>query len=137
VTWSEPVGRAIVYERSMGRCECCGRGASEWHHRANRSQGGTWSPANGLHLCRWCHQWVTEHPRDALLLGLGSLPHHLDPATVPAYLHPTMWWRGWWLPDTAGCWAFADDPPTDRPDATDRSRAVETLHAARDIAMSR
>jgi hypothetical protein len=49
-------GRKVVYLRSDGVCECCGVvRAIHWHHRLNRSQGGTWHPSNGLHLCLHCH----------------------------------------------------------------------------------
>lgn len=48
--------RVIVYARSNGACERCGRArAIHWHHRLNRSQGGTWHPSNGYHLCLECH----------------------------------------------------------------------------------
>ena len=103
--FSEDAGRLIVYTRSQRMCEVCRRPASEWHHRVNRSQGGSWSPANGLDLCRWCHQWVTERRTHALALGL-ALPAGSNPAAHPAWLHPTMWWRGWWYADNDGCWTW-------------------------------
>lgn len=123
--FSEGNGRLVVYARSQGHCEVCTRPASEWHHRVNRSQGGTWSPANGLHLCRWCHQWVTERRTHALSLGL-ALPNAADPTIWPAYLSPTMWWRGWWFLDPEGCWRYDadrsthDSPPADVSDAIAR-----------------
>jgi hypothetical protein len=111
VTVSEQQGRLIVYARSQGRCEACTRPASEWHHRVNRSQGGTWSPANGLHLCNWCHGWITVNPLHAQRLGL-TVPRGVEPDTRPAYLHPTMWSRGWWYLFPDGCWKWTE-PPTD------------------------
>lgn len=66
---SEARGRQIVYARSCGTCEvsipgvCLGR-ATNWHHRINRSQGGTWSASNGLHVCgsgtTGCHGVLTN-----------------------------------------------------------------------------
>lgn len=62
--------RRIVYERSQHSCERCGDfRASEWHHRRNRSQAGQWQPANGLHLCSPCHQWITAHPAESYEQG--------------------------------------------------------------------
>ncbi|GHG97426.1 HNH endonuclease [Amycolatopsis roodepoortensis] len=52
----ESEARTIVRARSGGLCEKCGQAeAIHWHHRLNRSQGGTWHPSNGLHLCLACH----------------------------------------------------------------------------------
>jgi hypothetical protein len=78
---TEARGRRIVYARSGGWCEACDRRAgAEWHHRINRSQGGTWSPANGLHLCAPCHYDVTfGRPRNAREQGWTVLPGR-DPA---------------------------------------------------------
>lgn len=106
---SETLGRQIVYARSAGRCEVCGRPADTFHHRVKHGQGGTWDPANGLHVCgdgtRFCHGWIEGHPHYAMALGLW-LPAGSDPADWPAWLHPTMWWRGWWRSDSAGCWTW-------------------------------
>ena len=67
--------KETIRERSGGRCEAmipseCTGIASEIHHRRTRGMGGTRRadtnlPANGLHLCRECHRWVTEHPAEA------------------------------------------------------------------------
>ena len=106
---TEQAGRAIVYARSQGRCELCGRAADTFHHRVKRSQGGTWDPANGLHVCgdgtRYCHGWIEAHPAHAMALGLW-LPRGTNPAAWPAWLRPTMWWRGWWYADNDGCWTW-------------------------------
>lgn len=76
-------GRALVGARSGGLCECCGmRQAAEWQHRVRRSQGGTWDGANGLHACRPCHKWITEHPKQARIRGWHVWSHE-DPASVP------------------------------------------------------
>ena len=69
---SEHRARQLVYARSAGVCERCGQSrATEWHHRRNRSQGGRWTAANGLHLCGGCHRWITEHPDEAAEAGRG------------------------------------------------------------------
>lgn len=58
--WGEQAGRDALKARS-DCCEKCGAGGQlEWHHRKNRSQGGTWQPSNGLRLCRFCHRQVTD-----------------------------------------------------------------------------
>jgi len=63
---NEREARKLVYARSGGVCEACGsERATEWHHRKNRSQGGLWTPSNGLHLGVACHRRITVNPRDA------------------------------------------------------------------------
>ncbi|QFU87845.1 HNH endonuclease [Amycolatopsis sp. YIM 10] len=58
--------RATIWTRSAGICEKCGRAAAtEVHHRCGRKMGGTvrrWInlPANLLHLCSPCHEFVTN-----------------------------------------------------------------------------
>ena len=49
---------------------CTGR-ATDVHERVNRSGGGDiLDEAILLTVCRACHAWITEHPRDAERLGL-------------------------------------------------------------------
>lgn len=96
---NEKTARRIVYERSGGRCERCGMArAAEWHHRRNRSQGGQWTPSNGLHLCTPCHHWVTVHPAESYdegwMLRAGSPPEST----------PVKTWRGYLAPDDEGGW---------------------------------
>lgn len=60
----EEIAKEITSGRSDGWCEirfpgCFGR-ALDWHHRLNRTQGGLWQAGNGLHLCRFCHEKVTN-----------------------------------------------------------------------------
>lgn len=56
---AERHGKDVVAARSGGLCEACGmRRVADVHHRKNRSQGGTWDPANLLGLCRTCHDWI-------------------------------------------------------------------------------
>jgi hypothetical protein len=52
------------------------------HHRKNRSQLGKWHPANIIHVCVECHQWIGDNRLDAKSLGLALLPYE-DPAEVP------------------------------------------------------
>lgn len=116
MTWAEQRGRAIVYARSGGRCELCTRQAESVHHRVKRSQGGTWEPANLLHLCgdgtRRCHAWIEAHPTFSLELGLW-LRAGTDPTTVPAWHKPLMFTRDWWLLDNDGCLTMAEAPVHD------------------------
>lgn len=63
-------GRDLVYARSSGLCERCGLAhAVHWHHRLNRSQGGTWHPSNGYHLCLSCHALMDDS--DPVLFDMG------------------------------------------------------------------
>lgn len=94
----ESAARRLVRQRSGGQCEarlpnCAGR-AREWDHRINRSQGGRWSPANGLDLCPACHRWKTEHPALAGAKGL-RLVRGSDPARWPAYVWTASLGRAW------------------------------------------
>jgi hypothetical protein len=56
--------RDKVKERSGGLCEIrepgCFNVATDWHHRKLKGQGGPWHVTNGLHLCRFCHDLVTN-----------------------------------------------------------------------------
>lgn len=96
--WNETLTRAAVKARSGGRCEWCGLEATDMHHRVNKSQGGWWSPANIVHLCRACHKTVTEFPKWAKAVGLSVEPftggEHTDPAEWPIHVvgHGTDLW---------------------------------------------
>lgn len=101
--YPEGRGRAIVYARSGGVCECCGaRRAESWSHRVAKSRGGLWSPSNGLHLCgdgtRLCHGWLEANPTWA---GGGFWHIRRDlrlPDIVPTYLRtPEVPDGGWFL----------------------------------------
>jgi hypothetical protein len=70
-SWDEESTRPAVQGRSGGICEyCLHRLAQDMHHRKSLGVGGTWHPANILHLCRICHRFITEHPNWARSLGL-------------------------------------------------------------------
>jgi hypothetical protein len=62
---SENNGREVVRLRvGDGGCEVridmvCTGAAQEWHHRRNRTQGGTWDASNGLKACSRCHHAIT------------------------------------------------------------------------------
>lgn len=80
--------RMAVYDRAGGICEgqvtaTCPvrlpRDGFEWHHRKLRSQGGGDCPENSVALCRDCHQWAHQHPKDAKARGL-IVPPWADPA---------------------------------------------------------
>lgn len=96
---NELEGRRIVYERSSHVCEVCGeRRATEWHHRRNRSQGGTWDPSNGLHVCSGCHHRITVNPAEA----------HEEGWTVKSWESwrdkPVKTWQGYVRLDDDGGW---------------------------------
>lgn len=87
---AEEQARALVSQRSGGRCEICGtRPATNFHHRQNRSASGGWSAANGMALCgsgtTGCHGYVTEHPLRAREQG-WSVPSWADPARTPVWI---------------------------------------------------
>lgn len=87
---AERAGRRLVRERSRGVCEVCSRRrATNAHHRLNRSQGGTWDPANLLHLCgsgtTGCHGFITTHPAIARDRG-WTLRRGQDPLGEPVLL---------------------------------------------------
>lgn len=93
--------RGLVKERSGGDCEIrmlgCHGTATDWHHRLRQSQGGKWHVQNGLHLCRFCHEAVTntrghreEHERKGWLV-----PSHEDPALKKCWIYTQEYGREW------------------------------------------
>lgn len=82
--------RDLVYERSGGLCERCGKQGNTYHHRKNRSAGGEWDCANIVFLCgdgtRGCHGWVTTHPLEASIEGFHVKPWQ-HPEDLPILLH--------------------------------------------------
>lgn len=90
--------RRVVAARSGGWCETCARqAATDWHHRLNRSQGGKWCPANGLHICRTCHELIGRERIEAKARGWALEPHQ-----VPAETRVLLADRGWCLLSTSG-----------------------------------
>jgi hypothetical protein len=96
---NEKKARELLAERSGGVCEMCARArATDMHHRKNRSQGGTWTPTNLLHLCHEHHMHVTVNPAVAYEQG-WSVRSFADPARTPVWLAR----RGWsFLTDDGG-----------------------------------
>lgn len=53
------------------RLEGCTGTATDWHERKSRARGGSITElGNAVGLCRACHSFVSEHPREAHELGL-------------------------------------------------------------------
>lgn len=77
----ESESRQIVMQRAGGRCESCGAVAPlEWSHRKARSQGGLWTPSNGIGACRVCHSYFHANPEEARANGWfvsGSTPNEV------------------------------------------------------------
>jgi hypothetical protein len=87
---SVKLARSLVYERSGGICEVCGKArGTNWHHRKNAGQGGLWAASNGLHLCgsgtTGCHGHITTHPAVSREQG-WSVPSWGDPLTTRVWL---------------------------------------------------
>lgn len=83
VEWTEEAGKEALAKRSKC-CERCGKGGPlDWHHRKNKSQGGTWAPSNGLLLCRYpCHDQVTNTRPEYYDAG-WCVKEWQDPVDVP------------------------------------------------------
>lgn len=77
--------REKVLERSRLCCERCGLWSpppvGEIHHRRNRSQGLNNSLPNLVLLCKECHKWVGDRPKDAHAEGF-HLEHGEQPAAT-------------------------------------------------------
>lgn len=81
----ETTAYELVTLRDGNSCQRCRRdcGPIARDHRKNRSQGGLTVLSN-LHLLGLrCHQWATEHPREAVDEG-WAVPGYADPAEWPA-----------------------------------------------------
>jgi hypothetical protein len=114
VTWTEATARAAVRTASAGRCQLqvpavCQVRAAGVHHRAKRSHGGRWHPANLVDACgsgtTGCHGWTEANPAVARELGWWLQTGDGDPLEVPAYL---------WTPQGRAWWLWADDGTTSR-----------------------
>lgn len=103
---AETEARRLVRQRSGGVCERCGAArATDWHHRKNRSQGGGWSAANGLHLCRSCHLMITD-TRTAFYNHGWLVKSWDDETTIPVHtVHGFVL-----LDDEGGFTAYAEVP---------------------------
>ena len=84
--------RALVRNRSHGRCERCGvpTANGEWHHRRGRAvkDEHTHHPCNGVWLCGMCHREV--HALPILSRDMGFIvSRHID---LPALVAVTTPW---------------------------------------------
>lgn len=101
-------GRKYVYLRSSGACERCGlRCAVHWHHRLNRSQGGTWHPSNGLHLCLGCHKMMDGSEPVLFERGWRIKSYDKRPYAEIPVLH---WQFGWVTLDDHGVLHLTERP---------------------------
>jgi hypothetical protein len=78
--------RARIRRRSGGRCEAgivgvCELWATGMHHRKLRRHGDH-TEANGLHVCKSCHDEIHMHPAWSYEQGL-LVRATSDPASVP------------------------------------------------------
>lgn len=107
--------KALIWQRSKGRCDRCGLGVGEsmhFHHRTPRRMGGTSRddlslPSNGLLLHPGCHDYIESKRKVAaqlgFLVGYGS-----EPRTVPIMTG----WTGWvWLDKEGGYIKIDGVPP--------------------------
>lgn len=71
--------RASLQARSNGVCEQCDAArATEAHHIKRKSQGGTNTLDNLVHLCGPCHWWVHANPAESANLGLLHLTKGIE-----------------------------------------------------------
>lgn len=82
--------REALKDRAFRSCEVCGRyGATNAHHRKNRSQGGQDVLSNLMLLCgsgtTLCHGLITGSPRWAAEQGYTVWSHE-DPDSKPVYI---------------------------------------------------
>lgn len=114
---SETEARRLVDLRSGGRCEGCGRPATNFSHRCARSGGGLWLASNGLKLCgsgtTGCHGWIGANPVPAEVVGWRVLSGE-HPTDVPVWIR-SPFLVGWHRLDDAGVY----DPLWDRLDVPD------------------
>lgn len=54
-------------------CARCGERSLQVHHMAGRIGALLLDDSKWLAVCGWCHQWLTEHPAQAIADG-HSLP---------------------------------------------------------------
>lgn len=111
---TEAEARTVVAGRAMGRCEVCRRQANNWAHRVARSQGGLWTPSNGVLMCgsgtTGCHGWC-HHNRPDARTGGWILDAGADPREVAVWLAPLSLWPGWWFLEDDGTLTAAGDAP--------------------------
>lgn len=64
--------RPAVVERDGGLCQRCGAPGTECHHKAGRIGDRLLALDNLVLLCSACHQFLTEHPLDAIAEGYSE-----------------------------------------------------------------
>ena len=85
--------RELVFQRSKGRCEACGKPLPEswdFSHRKSRGQGGEDTPQNGMAICHYpCHMVdVENHPVLARQKG-WRVRSTEEPLDIPILLYGT------------------------------------------------
>lgn len=104
----EKRARITLWARSDGLCERCGLlPAIHWHHRLNRSQGGTWHPSNGLHLCLGCHKMMDGSEPVLFERGWRIKSYDKRPYSEIPVLH---WNWGWITLDDLGDYHLTERP---------------------------
>jgi hypothetical protein len=119
---NEQRARMIVSERNVNTCEGCGRRGESFAHRVRRSQGGPWTPSNGLRLCgsgtTGCHGRSGHEPVLAKALGWELRPDQAaDLELEPTLIRPVMLWLAWWRLDDQGGYTWVRDPDAAEPEA--------------------
>ncbi len=60
-----------VFLRLRTMCELCGtRASQDVHHRRGRYGSAFLDEKTWMALCRLCHDWIHQHPKEARELGL-------------------------------------------------------------------
>lgn len=90
-TWQEwQDANQILYARSGGLCEICGKVPwTERHHRKRRRDGGD-RLCNLLALCGEDHRYVTEHPAEARRYGF-IVSAYAEPSVMPVLYRRREW----------------------------------------------
>lgn len=66
-----PLVERLLTERPVCEFPGCSRGSVDVHEVLSRGRGGSILDEGNLRcLCRECHIWVTDHPREAEEIGL-------------------------------------------------------------------
>jgi len=74
-----PIVKEMLEENPV--CVRCWREPStDVHERLSRARGGSITDkANLVCLCRVCHDWITQHPREAEETGWSLKTSHTEP----------------------------------------------------------
>jgi hypothetical protein len=67
----------VAWLRTHRECGRCSQRASEVHHMAGRDGYRLLETSKWIALCHSCHQWVTEHPTQAVDQGFSLRRHCL------------------------------------------------------------